>query len=81
MNKEIILDEYVDDLPLACAEYRTKIKMMLKDLCNDIIALCADNAEADCTIIDCIGDSIPGDMTVEAYVLKNSILDVKKLIK
>lgn len=71
--KTINLDEYVDELPFACATYRHKIKTVLKELCNDVIDLCAESAEA--------GYKYCGkDPDVEPYVLKNSILDVKKQI-
>lgn len=43
--KIINLDKFVDNLPLACSEYRIQIKSELNSLLNEVIDLCAKNAE------------------------------------
>jgi hypothetical protein len=75
--KEIVLDEFINEMPFACAAHRAKIRFVLNKLSNDIINLCADNAEAD--VIFLHKYNIPPE-DYEVYVLKNSILNVKNVI-
>lgn len=49
-ERKINLDDYVDDLPLAVASYRNKLKIVMKELIKETLELAAENAEVD--IID-----------------------------
>ena len=44
-ERKINLDDYVDDLPLAVASYRNKLKIVMKELIKETLELAAENAE------------------------------------
>ena len=53
------------------------VKEAMKEACNQVIDLCADNADADVVFLY---TSKPDEGSYEAYVIKDSILKVKEMI-
>lgn len=74
--KIINLDEFVDNLPLACSDYRTQIKSELNLLLNEVIDLCAKNAE-----LQTIKHKNSFEWWTEERVNKKSIRKTKEQIK
>jgi hypothetical protein len=75
--KEINLNEYISAI-IYFDDNRTEIKNTLIAICEEVINLCADNAEADVQFLSKY--NIPPE-DYEVYVLKNSILNCKEFIK
>lgn len=75
-ERKINLDDYIDELPLSVASYRTKIKSILNDFAKDLLELAAENAFLDSNFQQgCC-------MTSDDYeVNKQSILDTINQIK
>ena len=42
--QKINLDEFIDDMPFACSQYRTKIKHQLLEFGKQVLELAAKNA-------------------------------------
>ena len=45
--QKINLDEFIDDMPFACSQYRTKIKHQLLEFGKQLLELAAENATYD----------------------------------
>ena len=45
--QKINLDEFIDDMPFACSQYRTKIKHQLLEFGKQLLELAAENVTYD----------------------------------
>ena len=69
-KKTINLDKIIDNMPFACSQYRSKIRLELITFARQLLELAAENAECeDGAIIDY------GDEVMSASVNKQSILN------
>jgi hypothetical protein len=78
MSKKINLDEFVDEMPFACSQYRTKIKNEMLEFGKQLLELAAENVKLEYTTSSLVG---PPTTLDKPRVNKQSITNTIKQIQ
>ena len=75
MPKKINLEEFVNEMPFACSQYRTKVKNEMLEFGKQLLELAAENAKMKLLIDE------ENDIVEEATIDKGSIINTIKQVK